>query len=477
MTAPMSRIALPSPLGSALLVGLLVAISGSLLVAQTLPDRRLVVVEQIAAPTSLTEERLRPPPTWLDTRSAQREAMQRIAAADRSARAAVPEVPWGEHGLSNIPIQLDAVRLDPDLGRYVQDLPDGHLAVLTLHPTLQPRLEASVSRHREPAQATVIMDPDTGRVLAMADRVHADFVPQGLSTRATAWAASVFKVITGAALLDAGAITPESRTCYGGGSSGIDLTHLTYQAARDTQCVDFTTAMATSANVVFARFADAHLTPESLTRMAERFAFNVRIPFEIPVERSTAALPSDRLEFARAAAGFRHTTMSPLHGALMQAALANEGRMMVPTLVEAVLDPDGHEVYRHEPHLWRQVISPRVAAAVEVTQSTTCTRGTARNAFALQAGWPSDVRVWGKTGTLANRMPDGSQPDPYLLYTWFTGYGELAGRRLAVSSLVASEPTWWIRGSTLASQSILAALRVTEPVLDLATAPEASTVE
>ncbi len=49
----------------------------------------------------------------------------------------------------------------------------------------------------------------------------------------------------------------------------------------------------------------------------------------------------DGLEFARTAAGFWHSTLSPLHGALLAAAIANRGEMPSPTLIERAVDRAG----------------------------------------------------------------------------------------------------------------------------------------
>ena len=53
-----------------------------------------------------------------------------------------------------------------------------------------------------------------------------------------------------------------------------------------------------------------------------------------PVEPSHLDVPGDGLEFARTAAGFWHSTLSPMHGALLAATIANRGQMPAPTLID-----------------------------------------------------------------------------------------------------------------------------------------------
>ena len=71
--------------------------------------------------------------------------------------------------------------------------------------------------------------------------------------------------------------------------------------------------------------------------MAHAFGFGEVIPFDAPVEASQVEIPSDdRLEFARSAAGFWHSTLSPLHGALVAATVANHGEMPSPRIIDRV---------------------------------------------------------------------------------------------------------------------------------------------
>jgi len=72
-----------------------------------------------------------------------------------------------------------------------------------------------------PYGATVLIEPRTGRVLAMAEHSRAEPSRKGLALAALAPAASVFKIVTAAALLEKG-VGVEGETCYHGGKRRLD---------------------------------------------------------------------------------------------------------------------------------------------------------------------------------------------------------------------------------------------------------------
>src|SRR5262249_49086260 len=150
-----------------------------------------------------------------------------------------------------------------------------------------------------------------GRLLA-----YASYVNEGekfdFNARAEAPAASVFKVVTGAALIEKGGLNAGTEQCYRGGKSRLMPDELEDDPRRDKWCAALGIAMGRSLNVVFGRLARKHLTPEDLTAMGGAFGFGAPVPFAAQNEKPTIEIPSDPLEFARSAAGFWHTTLSPL---------------------------------------------------------------------------------------------------------------------------------------------------------------------
>jgi penicillin-binding protein A len=148
-------------------------------------------------------------------------------------------------------------------------------------------------------------------------------------------------------------------------------------------------------------------------------------------------------------ASFWHTHMSPLHGALIAATIANDGVMPRPILVNRVLDAGGQPLFASSPSAYRSVISRTTARAVGHMMTETVARGTARSAFHDPRGRPflPGISVAGKTGSL-------SSDQPYRAYSWWIGFAPEDAPRVAVAALVVNTPKWRIKASYVAREAL-----------------------
>lgn len=345
---------------------------------------------------------------------------------------------------------LDPLSHHEEEGFLVSDLPNGRRAVLTLDPALQGHVARELAHYEVPYASLVAVEPSTGRVLAYVSHSSANPEAGDLALDPTPPTASVFKIITAAALVDRG-VGADTNVCYHGGSSRIMAHHLEDQRS-EPACGTLADAVGGSINAIFAKLADRNLDTPTLERYAAAFGFGHALPFDVATLPSPAEIPShdeDRLEFARTAAGFWHMHMSPLHGALIGATFANDGKMMRPAIVDRVLAEDGTVLLRHEPEIFRAVISRATARAVGEMMEETVTHGTGRRSFHDDAGRPflPDIRVAGKTGTL-------SGAEPYRGYTWFVGFAPADAPTIAVAALVVNTPEWRIKASYLAREAL-----------------------
>lgn len=338
------------------------------------------------------------------------------------------------------PAVLGDVHLDPAAGRFVAPLGEGR-AVLTLDPRLQTRLARSLATYRVPWGATVLLEAGSGRVLALAEHSQAEPGRTGLALSALAPAASIFKIVTAAALLERG-VGAEDEVCYHGGRRRLQPRLLADDPRRDRRCATLAEAFGHSTNVVFAKLADRDLDAPALRAAAERFLFNVPITFPRAVEPSPANIPDDPFGLAKAAAGFGDVKLSPLHAALLASVIANRGLLVPPVLVDEVEGAPAPPLA--EP--WR-VVDEEVAAGLADMMRSTVTEGTARRVFRRAGAGMRGVTVAGKTGSLAD-------PDPFRDYSWFVGYAPAENPEVVVATVVVNGRLWHARAPTVAREAL-----------------------
>lgn len=340
---------------------------------------------------------------------------------------------------------LDLTRID-DRGKVATAPAHGERkAELTIVPKYQRAALGFLRAGHVPEGAVVMTDVRTGKVLVWASFVE-DGPMRDIASEATAPTASVFKIITGTALAEAG-LGPNTKQCYSGGEHAIKNSDLVDDKRRDKWCATLTQAMGRSLNTVFARLALRNLDRDKLGAMAARYGYGQDIPFDVKVSPSTLAFPEGDLGFARTAAGFWNSTLSPFEGANIAMTVANGGEMVRMSLVSSVKDEIG-EIYRGPSgrQVVRRVMDESIAGQVTTMMENTVESGTSYRSFHDRNGksYLPDIRVAGKTGTLTKPAPDG----PY--YTWFVGFAPSRKPEVAISVMVANHLKWRVKATNIA---------------------------
>lgn len=332
---------------------------------------------------------------------------------------------------------------------------EGSLRATSLDPSLQSAARHLLEDYDVPAGAVVMMDPRSGKVLAMA--AHSENGRGNeLAAEPLAPAASVFKIVTGAALLEKG-VKVNEQVCYSGGKRRVRARDLRRVAqGRGRVCVTFEQAMARSANIPFAHLTQSWLQPQDLTRWANRFMFNQPLPLgQVP---SRARIPQGGLEFYQAGAGFGDVRMSALHGALLASTVAAGGVMPKPQLWAD-----------QAPAAVGQVMPAQSAERIGQMMQKTVTEGTARRAFRERRRYTlGSIPAAGKTGSLAEK-------GPFRDYSWFVGYAPADNPTVVVSTFVMNGPRWRIRAAYVGREMLRTALveghRPYRPVVAVAQQP------
>lgn len=319
-------------------------------------------------------------------------------------------------------------------GAYVAKGSDGKDVRLSIDPELQAQMDKLLRMYKPVGAAVVAIDPKSGKVLTLSE------IGEGAATRPLYPAASVFKIITGAALLEAG-VNPQVETCYHGGMHGIVNKLLQDKPQLDRRCLSLSMALAKSANVVFAKMAVKHLDGDALRKEAERFLFNKPI-FDQPIDQSKADIPDSGLDFAKSAAGFGEVKLSPMHAALIAAAVGNGGLAMEPSLLEDV-EPTGSI----------RLLKPETANALRDMMKLTVSQGTATSSFRERHRYVlGDIEVAGKTGSLSIHK------GPFKDYSWFVGFAPADDPRIAVAAVVVNGTKWRVHAPFIAREALKAYL-------------------
>lgn len=306
---------------------------------------------------------------------------------------------------------------------------------LTLNPKAQ---QAAVEGLRGKRGAVVALDPSTGAILAMAsspsydpnllaghDREEALRSYQELekdpddplinrAVEALYPPGSTFKLVTAAAALSSGRYDPDSKLP---GPARLDLpqTRATLPNYDGRPCnpgggqTTLVQALRRSCNTTFGQLG-LDLGNDALREQAQKFGFGD--PFHVPMRSAVSVVPPDldKPALAQSAIGQRDVRATPLQMAVVAAAIANNGVVMQPYLIDQYLAPDLSVLERTEPEKLSTAVSPEVAQQltdmmVAVVEDP---EGTGHN------GRIPGVRVAGKTGT----AQDGERAP----HVWFVSF-------------------------------------------------------
>ena len=318
----------------------------------------------------------------------------------------------------DLPGLLENLTLSPSPQNYVVPWEGKKLSIeMGIDWQLQEYIERLLEGSQTHMAAVLVLRSDNGQVLAMAeyspsengDREH-------LFLKADYPAASLFKIISAAAAIEARDFTPEKSLFYVGRKHTLYKRQLEEKKNRYAHEVTFEKAFSGSINPVFGKMGIYDLGRDLISEYAERFLFNHRIPFDLPVENSRIQVPEDAFGLAEIASGFnKRTLISPLHAALITAGVANGGIIMEPWLVRRVTDNGGDVLYQVKPRILGSPISRHTAEILKILMEDTVISGTGRKTFRGLRRKKSfkGIALGAKTGTINDKM------DQYK-YDWIT---------------------------------------------------------
>jgi len=327
-----------------------------------------------------------------------------------------------------------------EVGDYYASAPSSEgTAELTLDVTMQ-RSAARLLRRAQPVQgAAVMIDFRSGKVIAWAESRSKG--QKSLLTHPVAPAASLFKIVTTAALFQRAHVTHKREVCTNGGEHGIFERHLKPATGPEAYCAPLSQALGHSRNAAYAQLAHRFLSAEDLIETAERIGFNHPVPFDSEVPLGTLQVPAGGLTFARSAAGFVGSHLTPLGAAYVSLVIANQGRGANLHIVEQV---GGYRAPRHRQNL-DQLLSVNTAWRLTRMMEVTVHSGTSLAAFSDDEGksYLGGIRVAGKTGTL-QESPGGPTT------SWFSGFAPSRQPKVVIAVLLQNGKVWHQKANEVA---------------------------
>ncbi len=186
-------------------------------------------------------------------------------------------------------------------------------------------------------------------------------------------------------------------------------------------------ALRVSCNTVFGKIG-SDLGNDKMLAEAEKFGFGSE-QF-VPV-RSSASVFSDDMnpsQTALSSIGQYNTAATPLQMAMVASAVANDGKLMKPYMVDSLESSNVDTVATTEPEELSRPLSSKNAQILQDMMETVVDKGTGTRAKI------DGVTVGGKTGTAQHGVENSKNP-----YAWFISYAKLSDGSSPVAVAVVIE--------------------------------------
>ncbi|WP_155057114.1 peptidoglycan D,D-transpeptidase FtsI family protein [Streptomyces blattellae] len=303
--------------------------------------------------------------------------------------------------------------------------------------------------------AVAAIEPSTGKILALAS--YPSYDPSTIAGSSTsdeeAWKklqknenpddpmlnralrevyppGSTFKVVTAAAALENGLYTDADSKTNSPLPWTMPGTTTELENEGNIPCKDATlrVALQYSCNTVFGKIG-SDLGNDKMLEEAKKFGFTEE---QFTPVRSSASVFSDDMnqsQTALSSIGQFNTAATPLQMAMVASAVANDGELMKPYMVDELQAPNLDPVEKTEPEPMSRPLSAKNAQILQSMMETVVSDGTGQNAQI------NGVTVGGKTGTAQHGVDNSENP-----YAWFLSYAKTdEGSPVAVAVVVEDE--------------------------------------
>lgn len=309
----------------------------------------------------------------------------------------------------------------------------------TLDLTLQ---KAAYDALGENKGAVVVMDPTTGKILAMVSKP--DYDPNEADSMWNEWISyanddsvllnratqglyppgSTFKIVTAIEYVrENPTYSSFNYNCTGSttvqGASTIHCFNGTVHGSEDLNH-----AFAYSCNSAFATIGQT-LNIKNFRSLCETFLFNCKLPLSLEYSQSRFTLDekSNTSAVMETAIGQGETQISPIHNLMIVAAIANHGVLMQPYLIDKITSDSDAIIEQYEPVEYKEMITATEAELLTGYMRTVVTTGTG-NSFKN-----ASYQAAGKTGS-------AQYDDSQNYHSWFVGFAPSDNPQIAISVIL-----------------------------------------
>jgi cell division protein FtsI/penicillin-binding protein 2 len=289
--------------------------------------------------------------------------------------------------------------------------------------------------------AVAAIDPSTGKILALASYPSYDpstFAGNSTDTDAKAWQklqkkvnpddpmlnralrevyppGSTFKVVTAAAALENGLYTSADENTDSPLPYIMKGTTTELKNEGNIPCKNATlrVALKVSCNTVFGKIG-SDLGNDKMLAEAKKFGFDEE---QFTPTRTAASVFSDDMNSSQTALssiGQYNTAATPLQMAMVASAVANDGKLMKPYMVDKLQSSNLDTIAQTDPQEMSRPLSSKNAQILQSMMETVVKEGTGTNAQI------PGVTVGGKTGTAQHGVANSKNP-----YAWFISYAKM----------------------------------------------------
>ena len=320
----------------------------------------------------------------------------------------------GKSGTIMVEYDAKGQEINDALQKYIPPQ-DGNSILLTIDETIQYIVEREldeVMKTNTPKRAGVIvMEPKTGRILAMGTRPSYDpnhyqeydqSVWRNFLISDVYEPGSTFKTVVAAGALEEGVVKPEDRFYDPGFIKVGKETVKCWRHGRPHGSQSFIEGVQNSCNPVFVTVG-LREGKEIFYRYLYGFGFGKKTGIDLPGEAMGILVNKDRakdIDLATMSIG-QANAVTPIQLISAFAAIANGGTYLKPQLLKEIRDKDGNLIQTIEPEVVRQVVSAKTSQTLLSILETVVSDGTGRNAYI------EGFRAGGKTGTAQKILPGG----------------------------------------------------------------------